>query len=259
MSNPYFNLLPGNRFAPGTKAKAEEVNARLDEIEYGFDLVKVDMDLKAPLASPAFTGTVIVPSPGALGDSSSKPATTAWIQSLLGSLAVGLPVQAGKNSTLRTNGTSASWGYLEHFHARDVKTAGTPAGGCGTNTSQARTLNTVIDNTIAGASLASNLITLPAGSYKVRAVAQGYACGGHRLAIHNVTASQVLLTGPNSHGSVGSFVQSMAIVAGVFTLAVTSQIRLDHFTASARATDGLGQAISSGPEIYADIELWRTE
>jgi len=63
--NPFFYFpSSASRFVPRTKAKAEDVNARLDEVSYGFDLVLGEFNArdlvlatKAPLANPAFTGS----------------------------------------------------------------------------------------------------------------------------------------------------------------------------------------------------------
>lgn len=111
MSNSYFDWpASSSRFAPYTKARAEDVNATFDSVSYGFDLITDDLALKAPIASPTFTGVVTLPSPGGVGESSTKAATTAWVQSLVGSLSVGLPSQSGNtDKALTTNGTSASW------------------------------------------------------------------------------------------------------------------------------------------------------
>lgn len=111
MSNSYFDWpASSSRFAPYTKARAEDVNTTFDAVSYGFDLITDDLALKAPIASPTFTGVVTLPSPGGVGESSTKAATTAWVQSLVGSLSVGLPSQSGNtDKVLTTNGTSASW------------------------------------------------------------------------------------------------------------------------------------------------------
>lgn len=258
--NPFFDF-PASlaRFVKGTLARAADVNARFDEVSTGFDGVKTELDLKAPIASPTFTGTVTVPNPPSLGDDSTKAATTAWVQDIVGSNSTLLPTQTGKNTTLRTNGTVASWGYLDHIHVSEVLASGTSGGSCGAAATQIRALNTVVENTVTGASLASNKVTLPAGTYKVRAHAAGYTCNGQRLTLYNVTAGAAILAGPSSHASVAGFAQLPAMVSGVFTLSVSSEVRLDHYTGVARATSGLGVPVSDGsPEIYADLELWRT-
>ena len=124
-TNPFFDHVASPfRHLPLTLVRAAALNARLDEVTAGFDGVKAQLDLKAPAASPTFTGTVTfntaalnvasgtvtIPSPGAVTDNSSRAATTAWVQSLVGSLVVGLPLQTGNAGRyLQTDGTSASW------------------------------------------------------------------------------------------------------------------------------------------------------
>jgi hypothetical protein len=154
MTNPYFDhRISSFRFLPLTLVRAVASNARLDEVSVGFDTVKAHMDLKAPLASPTFTGTVTfnagtvtfnttalnvtsgtvtIPSPGTVAENSGRAATTAWVQSLLGSLSVGLPPQlthAGK--WLQTDGISASWQPLPQRQSQVFTSSGTftpPAG-----------------------------------------------------------------------------------------------------------------------------------
>lgn len=259
MSNPYFDWpVSVTRFAPRTKARAEDVNAALDLASLGFDGVYAQLLLKAPIASPAFTGTPTVPTP-ALTNNSTQAVNSAWVHSLFGSLVAGLPLQTGKNTTLRTNGTSASWAYLDHVHVREVQASGVEGGACGATTTHIRTLNTVVENTVIGASLASDKVTLPAGTYKVHARAPAYSCNGHRLTLYDVTGAAALLVGPNAEASAAGFAQTHAFVSGVFTITVTSEVRLDHYTEVARATNGLGKAIVSGAaEVYTEMELWRT-
>lgn len=58
MSNIYFDFsVSPSRFAPRTIAKAEDMNARFDEVSTGFDGVQTALALKAPSANPTFTGT----------------------------------------------------------------------------------------------------------------------------------------------------------------------------------------------------------
>jgi hypothetical protein len=76
-------------------------------------------------------------------------------------------------------------GYL---HVRDEKSTGTNGGGSTAATVHTRTLNTVVINRISGASLASDQVTLPAGTYRVQAscpTASG--AGSNRAQLYNVT------------------------------------------------------------------------
>ncbi len=132
---------------------------------------------------------------------------------------------------------------------RDEKTSGT---GPATLTSGAwttRVLNTTTENTIPGASIASNEVTLPAGKYQITASAPATGTNGHKLRVYNVTAAAVAYIGTTDYAPSGSVTRST--VNCEITLAVTSAIRLEHWVSF---TSGGGTAISSGAvEVYAEI------
>lgn len=104
----------------GSSRRSYKLNEELDKIAAAFGGIDGAYDdeiaailaalaLKAPLASPALTGTPTTPTP-ALASNDTTIASTAWVQSLVGSLSVGLPSQSGNSGKyLTTNGTSASW------------------------------------------------------------------------------------------------------------------------------------------------------
>jgi hypothetical protein len=108
-TNPYFSWSDrsaSERFG-AELARAGKLNDAFDAIGEAFDAIEAEEF--APLASPAFTGTPTAPTPALSTDTTQIP-TTAWVNSLIGSLTVGLPSQlthGGK--VLWTNGTSASW------------------------------------------------------------------------------------------------------------------------------------------------------
>lgn len=82
-------------------------------IQTGFSSVTTDLALKAPLASPTFTGTPSLPTgttatTQTVGDSSTKLATTAFVAAQAFSST--LPAQGGNSGKfLTTDGASASW------------------------------------------------------------------------------------------------------------------------------------------------------
>ena len=55
------------------------------------------------------------------------------------------------------------------FHVRDEKSSGTSGGNFSSGSYVTRTLNTSLTNEISGASLSSNQITLPSGTYYIQA------------------------------------------------------------------------------------------
>ena len=84
-------------------------------------------------------------------------------------------------------------GYLRVQEEQPSGTGGgTPSTGW-----QTRVLNVVKTNTIDGASLASNTITLPAGTYKIEASAPGFS-STHQLRLYNITQSAAALVGTST-------------------------------------------------------------
>lgn len=142
------------------------------------------------------------------------------------------------------------------LHVADEKTSGTDGGGTTAATWTTRTLNTVRTNEISGASLASNEITLPAGTYQIKARAPNVGGGLHRLRLYNVTDAAVILYGGNSLSTAAAFTNSDATIEDArFTLAATKNVRIDHYSSATRATSGLGEkmTIASVAEIYAEV------
>lgn len=146
-----------------------------------------------------------------------------------------------------------STGYL---HVREEQ-ADTVNGGASVNGNQVRTLNTVVTNTIAGASLAANVVTLPAGTYTVRASAPCRSTGGHKATLYNDTDGADILVGTSAAAQNAS-TQSDSVVVGQFTLAAAKGVRLNHWITGVTAGVGLGLATSSGQiEVYSVVELWK--
>lgn len=139
------------------------------------------------------------------------------------------------------------------LHVRDEKAANTAGGTFTSGAWQTRTLNTGKVNEIDGASLATNQITLPAGTYEVEAWAIGNNCGSHKLRLYNTTDGADLVIGMSmAHGATTN---NAALLKGRFTLTGTKVIELQHRCASTQATTGFGMAsnLDSKVEVYADV------
>lgn len=149
------------------------------------------------------------------------------------------------------------------LHARDEKPSGTVGGTFTSGAWRTRDLNTVLTNTIAGASLSANQITLPAGAYEIVAYATAYQSGGtairHRARVYNITGGVALLSGVQSVvGGTSATVQSNSVVSGRFILTATSALELQHYGTTTKNTDGFGSALAMGePEIYSDVIIRR--
>ena len=98
------------------------------------------------------------------------------------------------------------------------ETSGTSGGTATSGSFQTRTLNTVKTNEITGASLSSNQITLPSGTYFCDAVAPCYSINHHKSLLYNVTDATEVLFGTNSISSIGMIVsKGFLIIAPVIT------------------------------------------
>lgn len=122
---------------------------------------------------------------------------------------------------------------------------------------QTRALNTVIRNVIAGASLSSNILTLPAGTYCIEWAAPAVFCNGHMSRIFNVTDSVAIV--PNSASQSISIATVASVSEGkvVFTIAATKQVRLEHFCITTAATTGFGIATNIATEIYSRLYVYK--
>ncbi len=166
--------------------------------------------------------------------------------------------QDSDNTTwlITQEGAASGGGTPEVIHVQDQKTNGTN-GGSSVVGQQTRTLNTVVTNTITGASLASNQITLPAGTYEISGGAPAFNADAHKIRLYNVTDTAVALVGSNAYSRSVSSVQNRSVFNNHrFVLAATKALRIEHYCATANATSGLGVAVTSGDiEVYTDIRI----
>ncbi len=148
----------------------------------------------------------------------------------------------------------------ELFHVVDEKTLGTDGGTSVAGIWNQRDLNATRTNEISGASLSSNQIILPAGTYYLEANAPSRLSNRQRLRLRNIT------DGNTQAGMIGSDVYSVttdsiainALLHGRFTITATKTFQLQHFTEAGETTFGLGVATNNvEPEVYADVRIWK--
>ena len=144
-------------------------------------------------------------------------------------------------------------------HVRDEKSNNTNGGTFSSGAWRTRTLNTVMTNEVTGASLASNQITLPSGTYYIDASAPGYYCQDHKTKLYNITDSSDILIGTSEWSAPSSGnVQSRSFLSGRFTLGAEKVVQFQHRCITSRSTDGFGQATGVGVvEVYADVRIWK--
>ena len=144
-----------------------------------------------------------------------------------------------------------------YLHYQEQQSNGVDAGGSTSGSYQTRVLNTEVTDTHGIGSLASNKITLPAGTYDCLAYAPCANGLAHKIRIYNVTDAAALLVGQAAYAATTGAI-TPAIVAGRFTLSGTKDIRIEHFVNASQITYGWGLHVTAGDvEVYADIRLWK--
>jgi len=145
-------------------------------------------------------------------------------------------------------------GYL---HIVDQKAVATSGGTFTSGAWRTRDLNTTRTNTISGASLASNQITLPAGDYEIVASAPAYQCDGHQCRLYNITDASEIILGTNEYSQQTYSGNCRSFVLGRFTLAGVKVLELQHRCQTTAATAGFGISNSWANSIYADVQIWQ--
>ena len=144
------------------------------------------------------------------------------------------------------------------LHVRDEKSAGTAGGDANNGSFQTRTLNTVMTNEISGASLASNQITLPTGTYYIYASGSAFQVQAHKMKLRNVTDSSDTLLGTSVFSTAAYEGKMQSMVIGRFTIASQKVFELQHRVADTKTTNGFGIASNfSVTEVYADVQIWK--
>lgn len=143
----------------------------------------------------------------------------------------------------------------QEFVARDEKTSGTAGGTIATGSWVTRTINTVKTNTIPGASLASNQVTLPAGTYEIEIEVPGAGVGSHRSRLYNVTDSAVVELGSSEYAPTSNVPSTKSRTLSIVTITSPKAFRLEHRTTSTSGTlDGGFASEFSVAEVYSTFK-----
>jgi hypothetical protein len=209
-------------------------------------------------ASPAGSATAGFPLVHSSGG------TTAWAQVGYEGITSGTAT-SGQVLTAGTATGTAIWNVVsaltttQFLHIRDEKAA-TNQGGTFTNGAwRTRDLNTIKTNTITGASLSSNQITLPAGTYFIQGYPVSFRVEGNISRIYNITDSSQVSLGVNNHsGSVTTGSQGTSTVSCIVTITATKVFELQHYSQSTVASVGFGIRNETGVgEVYSEILIWK--
>lgn len=137
----------------------------------------------------------------------------------------------------------------------DEKAAGTDGGTQTSGSWVARTLNTSVRNELIGASLASNQITLPPGTYEIGWSAPGNLVGSFMTRLANVTDG-IYYYGETARASTAAGHNVFSRGRAVFSITAAKVFELQMRVETTNSGDGGGIAANFGVnEIYSRVEV----
>jgi len=143
---------------------------------------------------------------------------------------------------------------LGYILIRDEKASGTGGGTFTSGAWRTRDLNTESSDTGNHASIASNQITLAAGTYEFSAKAVSSSSDRVQARLQNITDT-ISIVGLSGNSNSVSGETHVSMVDGKFTIATSKIFELQHRCST---TGNFGLASSFGTEIYASVEFRKT-
>lgn len=136
------------------------------------------------------------------------------------------------------------------------QTSGTNGGSLNSGAWRVLTLNTKDTDTAAIATLASNQISLPSGTYLVDGFIPVYGAGtGLQVRLQNITDATTILSGTSVYMNAGG--TTIVPIKGLFTISGTKTIEFQAQIGSSVGTTAQGQSSSLGTEIYAQLCFYK--
>jgi hypothetical protein len=118
-----------------------------------------------------------------------------------------------------------------------------------------RALNTVVRNAGSIASLASNQVTLGAGTYHLAWSSPGVNCAQHKTRLVNASTAGVVGVGTTEFSSTGGAC-TRSVGSAVVTIGSSNSFSLQHRCTSTEPTNGLGIFAAYGDvEVYSRLEI----
>lgn len=140
----------------------------------------------------------------------------------------------------------------------DKKANGTNGGDFSTGAWRTRVLNTIDYNGIGGASLASNRITLPAGTYLIEASAPAFGVTRHKIKLRDITNSIDTIIGSSEYAYYTYNGANRSHLIGSFIILTATVFEIQHYCEVSVNTYGFGVASSFGVvEVYTQVKITR--
>jgi hypothetical protein len=194
----------------------------------------------ASLSGATFTGVTSGPTPAA-GTDTDEFATTAFVKAAIAAAAAG-------------GGGGGGGGLYDGLMiVQDQRSSGTDGGRADPNYAK-RTLQTIVENSITGASLASDLITLPAGSYHVSGWGAFYRVDETTMHLKDSSDTTEYVRASLVRQA-NSDVSGFCPIDGYFTLGSSTALGLWYDTTGDNGGNdlGIGRSDFDGPEVHCSL------
>lgn len=159
------------------------------------------------------------------------------------------------DATIAAVAGSGGWDYLIY---QDQKTSGTTGGTFTSGAWRTRTINTEVADNGNHGTLASNQVTLQAGTYLVHVVGNARQVDRHAMRIQDVTNNVTKCSGMGYTAGAGDSTDQPAHLVDIFTLSGSAAIEVQH---QAQTTGTFGLAMGTGftvaHECYLTMLLWK--
>ena len=106
--------------------------------------------------------------------------------------------------------------------------------------------------------ISSSVIVLDAGTYQCQIRCPANRVGAHSSRLRNTTGGSTVLVGTAEFGNTTDTQVSNTYIAGIFSIAGSQNLEIQHKCQTTRSSNGFGRASSMGEaEIYTIVEFWK--
>lgn len=146
---------------------------------------------------------------------------------------------------------------VPYVNIQDQKAQNTAGGTFTSGADRTRDLNTIDSDTAGIASLATNQVTIPAGTYRYKISSPGYQCGAHQAFLYNVTDTTEVKRGSTETSGSASATTTSSMVTGKVRISGSKAFEVRHRCTTTSNTNGFGLPANFGTEIYTTFEAWK--
>jgi len=146
-----------------------------------------------------------------------------------------------------------------YVHVREEQAQNTSGGTFTSGAWRTRVLNTESSDADGLCSLASNQVTLTAGTYICRISCPAGYVAKHQARLQNVSDATTVLIGTSMYAGPANadIVTNRSEISGRFTVGSSKALEVQHQCQTTRATDGFGVGANLTTEVFTTAEFWR--